>query len=222
MSVVALMKRVVMIALLAARITTAQEPQSTIAPYEGPGTRGYVGASVRVGPEEDFRLIASVFLNSPAERAGILPGDYIMAIDQYATASMSLEEFCRHASAPAGTYTQLTLKRAQTGAIETLQLQRVAPATLGFYVFGTERDFRMIAHVLPNGPAAKAGVIAGDYIIAIDQEATAEMSFEEFCRHFRAAPGAFTRLTLKRAETGATETVQLQPVDAASLGISVN
>jgi C-terminal processing protease CtpA/Prc len=214
------MKRVVMIALLAARIATAEEPQSTIPPDESIGTKGYVGIDVWVGPEQDFRLIVAVSPNSPAERVGIIAGDYIIAIDQYATGPMSLEEFCRHASAPAGTYTHLTLKRAQTGATETVQLERIAPATLGFVFGGPEHDFRMIARVLPNGPAAKAGIIAGDYILAIDQDATAEMSREEFFRHFRAPPGTFTQLTLKRAQTGATETVPLQPVDAASLGIS--
>jgi len=212
------MKRVVMIALVAARITTAQEPQSQIAPHEFVATKGYLGVHVWIAPEQDFRLIATVLPNSPAAKAGVIAGDYIIAIDQYATVEMSLEEFCRHAQGPAGTYTQLTLKRAQTGSIETLRLQRIALSTLGFLVFAEpERDFRMIALVLPNGPAAKAGIIAGDYIMAIDQCATAEMSLEEFCRHAQDIIGPYTQLTLKRAQTGATETLQLQPVDAATL-----
>ena len=224
MSVVRLMKRVVMIALLAARITTAQEPQSTIAPHEFIASRGYVGLYVSVGPEQDFRMIAVVFPNSPAAKAGIIAGDYILAIDQYSTAEMSLQDFCRHVSARPGTYTQLTLKRVQTGTTETLQLQRVAPGTSGFLVFGPspDLDFRMIVAVLPNSPAAKAGIIAGDYILAIDQYSTAEMSLQDFCRHAVAWAGAYTQLTLKRAQTGATETLQLHYVDPATLSPKVH
>lgn len=218
MSVVGLMKRVVLIVLLAARITAAQEPQSTIAPHAFIPARGYVGLDVETGPEQDFRLIAAVLPNSPAAKAGIITGDYIVAIDQYATAEMSWEEFCRHASGTAGTYTQLTLKRAQSGVTEILQLARVAPLTGGFLVFrGPGQDFRLIAAVLPNGPAARAGLIAGDYVMAIDQHATAEMSWEEFCYHLRGPSGPYTQLTLKRAQTSVTETIQLQLVDPATL-----
>lgn len=120
------------IAILTARITGA-EPQpefKLIEPHDSIADRGYLGIFLLAGADQDFRKIAAVLPNSPAANAGIIAGDYILAFDQYSTAVMSLDEFCQHAWAAAGTYTKVTLKRAKTGAMETLALQRVAPATL--------------------------------------------------------------------------------------------
>src|SRR5207244_3583172 len=124
------MKRFVIIALLVARIAIAKESQSVVAPGEFIENRGYVGFSVFYGQDQDFRKIAAVFANTPAAKAGMIAGDFILAIDQYSTAEMSLDEFLRHTLLRAGTSTQFTLKRAQTSATETVLLQGVDPATL--------------------------------------------------------------------------------------------
>ena len=119
------------IAMLAARFASAEEPQfKLIEPKDPIKDRGYLGLFLLAGADQDFRKIEAVLPNSPAAKAGIVAGDYILAFDQYSTAVMSLEEFCQHAWAAAGTYTKVTLKRANTGAMETLALQRVAPEKL--------------------------------------------------------------------------------------------
>lgn len=214
------MKRLatLIVAVLASQIATAQEPQSTNLPPEFIAGRGYVGLYLVGGAEHDFRKIAAVFPNTPAAKAGVVAGDYILAIDQYATGQMSLEDFSRHSAARPGTNTQLTLKRAESGKTETVQLQRVTPITLGFVCRAPEQDFRVITAVLPNSPAANAGIVAGDYVVGVDQHDTTEMSFEEFFRQFWApAKTKETQLTLKRVKTGVIETLQLKHVDPSTL-----
>ena len=218
-----IMKRLIIliIAVLAPRIATAQEPQSNNVPPEFIAGRGYVGLYIS-GAEQDFRKIAGVVPNSPAAKAGIVAGDYILAIDQFLTDQMSLQEFFRHTAARPGTSTQLTLKRAQSGATETLPLQRIAPFTMGFVCGAPEKDFRMITAVLPNSPAANSGIVAGDYILGINQHETAEMSFEDFFCHVWAPVGADTKFTLRRLKTGVIETIELQQVDHAMLNPQVD
>ena len=122
------MKRYLVIALSFAAIATAQQPDLTVVPHEPAAHTGFLGAAV--WPEPDFRVIAGVLPNSPAARAGIVAGDYILAIDHRSTAEMSFEVFSCYAWAGAGTSVELTLRRAHTGTTQTLQLQRVDSATL--------------------------------------------------------------------------------------------
>ena len=218
-----IMKRltILILAVLAPRIATAQEPQSNNVPPEFIAGRGYVGLCL-AGGDQDYRKITAVVPNSPAEQAGIVAGDFIVAIDQFSTDQMSLQEFFRHSAARPGTTTQLTLKRAENGATETLQLQRIAPFTLGFVCGAPEQDFRMITAVLPNSPAANRGIVAGDYVLGINENDTAKMPFVEFVCHVWVPSGTATQFTLRRAKTGAIETIELQQVDHTMLNPKID
>jgi C-terminal processing protease CtpA/Prc len=78
-------------------------------------------------------------------------------------------------------------------------------------------DFRLVAGVLPNSPAAMAGVREGDYIIAIDRQPTALMAFTEFCERTFGYSGGLIALTVKRVDTGAVEELNLTRVEASQL-----
>ena len=91
--------------------------------------RGVIGVSVRGEP--DFRVIASVVPDSPAERAGIRVGDQIVAIGNFPTSKIqTLQEFLRKVSGPPGSEIELQVKRPQTDSLLRVRLRRVAPATL--------------------------------------------------------------------------------------------
>jgi C-terminal processing protease CtpA/Prc len=122
------MTRFLLRAILACDISTAQQPQVTVVPHEPAASTGFVG--IAVWPEPDFRVIAGVLPNSPADRAGVVAGDYILAIDDHSTTEMSFESFSGYAWAPSGTHATLTLRRAHTGQTETLDLERTDAATL--------------------------------------------------------------------------------------------
>ena len=136
------MKPFLILTLLATSVATAQEFKTTNAPRNSfTPNPGYVG--IFLTGKKDYRAIATVLPNSPAEKAGVVRGDYILAVDQYSTAEMSLDVFLRHVAAPVGTYTQITLKKADTGVKTIVLLQRV-PA-----------DFRVLAGIPPNCPLAR-------------------------------------------------------------------
>jgi carboxyl-terminal processing protease len=61
----------------------------------------------------------------------------------------------------------------------------------------------------PGSPAARAKLQAGDYIIAIDDAATAEMDWNEVLRLMRGDPGTTVRLSIERPSEQRTRTVEL-------------
>lgn len=75
----------------------------------------------------DFRVVTGVLPNGPAAKRGIRVGDRVLAIDRRATSTMRWAEFDRQGSGPAGSWVELTIKRAVSGKIETMRLQRVYP-----------------------------------------------------------------------------------------------
>jgi C-terminal processing protease CtpA/Prc len=92
-------------------------------------TQGYIGVSIAGtgGPEtgQDFRQVLSVIPRSAADVAGIVAGDYIVAVNGKATAEMKTgAELLAVLRGAAGTVVLLDLKRLQTGKVETIPIIR--------------------------------------------------------------------------------------------------
>ncbi|MCC7491697.1 MAG: S41 family peptidase [Fimbriimonadaceae bacterium] len=60
-----------------------------------------------------------------------------------------------------------------------------------------------VIRVFPNNPAAKAGLKAGDYVIAINGESTSDMSLDVAVDKIRGEAGTTVKLTVERPEGGA-------------------
>jgi len=124
-------------------------------------------------------VIGSVRQGSPAARAGVRPGDRIVAVDGRPVVRIA---DARHRFVPrhAGDEIELTLERVDDGP-EAKRGQRTVRATLvetlppwrravlGVVAAASDDDAAMarVAWVLPGGPAAAAGVIAGDRVASI-------------------------------------------------------
>ncbi len=64
-----------------------------------------------------------------------------------------------------------------------------------------DRNFKVVSAVLPDSPAAKAGIHAGDHLIAVDGYPTAKMrDFKEFAQRVSGAVG--TTIDLELSEHG--------------------
>jgi len=86
----------------------------------------FVGLGVELKPHRDTLMVLRVITGSPAERAGIRPGDRIVAVDGRQTKDVSTERAANLLQGPAGTSVQLTLADAagQTRSV-TVGRQRV-------------------------------------------------------------------------------------------------
>lgn len=89
------------------------------------------------------------------------------------------------------------LTPAETKLIESKAPQE--PADVGL-VLSRQYYLRVIA-ARDNSPAYNAGIRSGDYIRAIDDQPTREMSVVEGTRRLRGAPGSTVKLTVIRGST---------------------
>ena len=83
---------------------------------------------------------------------------------------------------------------------------------IGAFVGLKDRKITIISP-MPDSPAAKAGIVAGDTILAIDGSSTSEMSIEEAIIHIRGPKG--TTVTLSVLHPGKTELEEIKIVRAA-------
>ncbi len=82
---------------------------------------------------------------------------------------------------------------------------------LGIYFSKTYVDYQdpddeatiyaLITQVFPNTPSSKAGLRAGDYIIAIDDEPVNEKEATECAKMMKGTPGTSVNLTIKRGDS---------------------
>ena len=88
---------------------------------------------------------------------------------------------------------------------------------IGVSVHGTP-DFRVIASVVPDGPAARADIRVGDQIVAIGNVPISKIqNIQEFLRKVSGPPGSEIELQLKRPQTDSLIRVRLRRVAPATL-----
>ena len=84
----------------------------------------FEGIGAYVEMRDGFVTIVSPIDNSPAQAAGILPGDVVTAVDGRDVTGLSLQEVVDMILGPAGTPVTLTLFRPETSEELTLTLER--------------------------------------------------------------------------------------------------
>lgn len=76
----------------------------------------YSGVGVLVEMQAGFVTVVSTFRDSPAERAGIKPGDVIVAVEDQPTQGLSLDRVVAKIKGPEGTDVKLKIYRLPAGA----------------------------------------------------------------------------------------------------------
>jgi len=71
----------------------------------------YYGVGMTIVPRENYTYVLSPMPSSPAYRAGIRPGDVIMAVDSKPTEGLSSSEVADMLKGPKGTVVHITMKR---------------------------------------------------------------------------------------------------------------
>lgn len=85
----------------------------------------YVGIGVRIDAAEDGRpLIVGVFRDSPAESAGLSPGDIIVAVEGVATLDQALDDVASRIRGEPGSTVRLTLQNGPDGPEREVTIKR--------------------------------------------------------------------------------------------------
>jgi regulator of sigma E protease len=114
---------------------------------------------------DDPVVVGEVTKDSPAERAGILPGDRITKVGSVAVATW--ETFYLTIGGRADRDVPVTLLRQ--GREQVLQVRPVAATRLEIGDIGVLPDVHpSISTLEPNGPAEKAGFRSGDVLLAVN------------------------------------------------------
>ncbi len=84
----------------------------------------YVGIGVQVSMRDEGLTIVRVFSGSPAEDAGVLPGDVVVAVDDEDVTDLSQEEIINRIRGPEGTDVSVTFQRPPDNAQVTFDMER--------------------------------------------------------------------------------------------------
>jgi len=71
----------------------------------------YYGVGMTIVPKESFTYVLAPMMGSPAMRAGIRPGDVILAVDGKSTEGLSSSEVADMLKGPKGTIVHITMRR---------------------------------------------------------------------------------------------------------------
>lgn len=117
--------------------------------------------------------VSGVMPNSPAAEAGIRPGDRILAINDQLVSNSRDVTYLVSSQAPGKKITIRIDRAGLQGALRATLLSRHEVnqrAALGITLSrGTMGSVRVLA-VVPNSPAAKAGIKMGDRLTAVNDE----------------------------------------------------
>jgi regulator of sigma E protease len=156
--------------------------------------------------------IGYIVKGSPAEQAGLLPGDLLLAIDGRATPTWKEVEI----TVGTNPKQNLRVEFLRAGARQATAL-KVAASTryeIGYAGFYWQLPAE-IGQVASGYPAARAGLRPGDRITAVDGRAVA--TYFELADIIRAAPGKPLDITYER--DGGSRTARLTPQSENGVGI---
>lgn len=117
---------------------TVAEYESFYADYVG--SYGGIGIYLLAQGEQEYPIIVNTMLNRPADLAGVLAGDILLAIDGQSTANMSSDAVSALVKGEIGTAVTLRVRHAESGETEDITITRAAidvESVIGFHLPGT-------------------------------------------------------------------------------------
>lgn len=96
-------------------------PKETTA-FEEEVRGSFEGVGMEIALKEKIITVIAPLKGTPAERAGIKPGDQILKIDKVFTGGMTVEEAIKHIRGPRGSVVTLVIKR--NGGVEDIKVER--------------------------------------------------------------------------------------------------
>lgn len=164
-----------------------------------PGVRGVFGFNM--AQEGAYMRVSSVTPGLPAARAGMLQGDWLLSVDGYSLANMTPAQASARLGGAPGVQSTLTMQRGNQKF--QLTMVRVAPAPAaarGLFGFNYEisSGYVRLTAVSPGGPAARAGLVAGDWLLSIDGRALSNLNLNTAKQALQGSAGQTHNLLVQR------------------------
>jgi regulator of sigma E protease len=174
----------------------------------------------KVGKPHDFvpsTVVGFVLPDSPAAKAGLMPGDRITAINGEEVHGFqgSLDSITERVVLSRGQEIAFTVERpGQEGAL-TLKSGFETEKSRWFQRRGLRQvgiapaSPVIVGEVYPGSPAAKAGIVKGDELVSVDGQKL--FSIMQLSKHFEANPSRPAAIEVK-STNGSMRSVSIQPV----------
>src|SRR6266487_4463035 len=172
-----------------------------------------------VSESEATTIIGYVVIDSPAAQAGLKAGDKILSVDGHGVTrfgGMSEDSISWRIVRSEGETVPITVERNEDGKTRliTVEAKPIIPQTHAWWKRKGLRQIEiapaetpLVERVLPNSPAAKAGIQANDLMIGINGKPLYQINgIDDFLRENPSTP---IQLSLKR--NGADVTVPFEP-----------
>ena len=165
--------------------------------------------------------------DSPAEKAGIRPGDYVVAIDGMPI--IDFDEFLFAINLAGDHPIKMTLRRGGENVDVTVRPEPVTPSpgpefsrymTGIFMQPGDEKGGVVIAGVMPYSAALAAGLKAGDRLLAVDGRKIASPA--EFSETISWLKGTPFQLTWERDGREQTATLAARLITPHTIGVTIS
>lgn len=182
------------------RMTRVATPQ-TLPPPPLPANKGVMGFNFAI--EGGYLKVTSVTPGYPAASAGMLAGDWILAADGYDLSNQTLQQASAILAGDAGSKSTLTLQRGtQRFQVTLVRVSPTPPAVPGIFGFNYQINtgYIQVTAVTPAGPAARNGLLAGDWILAIDGTNLVNMTMDSAKRMLAAPAGTTNTLLVQRGQ----------------------
>lgn len=121
----------------------------------------YQGIGAEVQSKDGHILIVAPLDGSPAQRAGLKPGDIVLRVNGQDVGSRPLDQVVKEISGPAGTSVTLTILTPVSGSTRQVTLTRA-----------TVRMYHITWHILPGSKIAQLRISAFDKGVAADLRKT--------------------------------------------------
>ena len=159
-------------------------------------TKGeFGGLGIEIGMEAGVVKIISPIDNTPASKAGLKAGDYIVKINNIQVQGKSLTEAVDLMRGPVGSSIEITVRRR---SLKNMQTETSGEfGGLGIEV-GMEAGVVKVISPIDNTPASEAGLKAGDYIVKINKIQVQGKSLAEAVDLMRGPVGSSIEITVRR------------------------
>ena len=119
---------------------TSFMPEKEVLDFKARTTGRYGGVGAVIRKKGDYPIFAEPYKGSPADRAGIIIGDKIIAIDGQSTKSLTIDKVSDHLRGEPNTTVNVTIERLLDGKQTTLKIrrERIVIPSIPYYGFATD------------------------------------------------------------------------------------